>query len=82
MNMENIPSRLNTLRPQIIESFINELEERYTSGEKVYFTPDDIEKIRRGEKIHSSEEGLLIRIAQDFRLSHEETDHLVKSVFE
>lgn len=83
--MEHIPTRLETLLPKILENFATELEDRFsTPGSWDQIDPEHIEMVRRGAKIPrtADKRELLIKIAQDYRLTSEETDELQMIVFE
>ena len=82
--MESIPTRVDTWLPGIREEFANVLEERYTAPKaREDFSAEDIEAVRNGQQIlnRGRINETLIRIAQDFRLSHDETDELLRKIF-
>jgi hypothetical protein len=83
--MEHIPQQIELLLPEIRRRLVTELEDRYsTPGSWDNIDPHHIEMVRKREKIpeEKSTRELLIKIAQDFRLTPEETDDLEKVIFE
>lgn len=83
--MEKPPNTLDRIMPEIINKFGDMLEERFTTPNNIDdISSNDISMVREGKKIPitRSKRELMIRIGQDFRLTPDEIDSLIKNVFE